>query len=95
MTVLVEQHLVRLSEDGRSPVTLATYRFAVGKLEKFIGGVRVGEASPARRATSGRRNAALIVSNPRHVNDTSAISTVRVYFETDAGDGRATLRGEA
>ena len=45
---LAEQHLVRLSEDGRSPVTLATYRFAVGKLEKFLGGVRVGEASPAR-----------------------------------------------
>ena len=48
VTVLVEQHLVRLLEDGRSPVTLATYRFAVGKLEKFIGGVRVGEASPSR-----------------------------------------------
>ena len=48
VTALVEQHLVRLTEDGRSPVTLATYRFAVGKLDKFIGGVRVGEASPAR-----------------------------------------------
>lgn len=48
LTALVEQHLVRLAEDGRSPVTLATYRFAVGKLQKFIGGVRVGEASPAR-----------------------------------------------
>jgi integrase len=47
VTALVEQHLVRLAEDGRSPVTLATYRFAVGKLAKFIGGVRVGEASPA------------------------------------------------
>lgn len=48
VTVLVEQHLVRLAEDGRSPVTLTTYRFAVGKLQKFIGGLRVGEASPAR-----------------------------------------------
>jgi integrase len=48
VTALVEQHLVRLTEDGRSPVTLTTYRFAVGKLDKFIGGVRVGEASPAR-----------------------------------------------
>jgi integrase len=48
VTALVEQHLLRLAEDGRSPVTLATYRFAVGKLQKFIGGVRVGEASPAR-----------------------------------------------
>jgi integrase len=48
LTALVEQHLVRLTEDGRSPVTLSTYRFAVGKLQKFIGGVRVGEASPSR-----------------------------------------------
>ncbi|WP_232425628.1 tyrosine-type recombinase/integrase [Mycobacterium sp. JS623] len=48
VTALVDQHLVRLAEDGRSPVTLSTYRFAVGKLEKFIGGLRVGEASPAR-----------------------------------------------
>jgi integrase len=48
VTALVEQHLTRLAEDGRSPVTLATYRFAVGKLKKFIGGLRVGEASPAR-----------------------------------------------
>lgn len=30
------------------PATLATYRFAVGKLQKFIGGLRVDEASPAR-----------------------------------------------
>src|SRR6478672_11362958 len=42
VTALVEQHLVRLAEDGRSPVTLTTYRFAVSKLQKFIGGVRVG-----------------------------------------------------
>jgi integrase len=48
VTALVEQHLVRLAEDGRSPVTLSTYRFAVGRLQKFIGGVRVGEASPSR-----------------------------------------------
>lgn len=48
LTALVEQHLVRLEEDGRSPITLATYRFAVTKLQKFIGGVRIGEASPAR-----------------------------------------------
>lgn len=48
VTALIEQHMARLAEDGRSPVTLSTYRFAVGKLHKFIGGVRVGEASPAR-----------------------------------------------
>lgn len=46
---LVEQHLSRLAEDGRSPVTMSTYRFTTTKLKKFIGGLRVGgEASPAR-----------------------------------------------
>ena len=45
---LVRQHLDRLAEDGRSPATLATYDFAAAKLEKFIGGLRVREASTAR-----------------------------------------------
>lgn len=45
---LVELHLDRLAEDGRSPVTMSTYRFSANKLTKFIGGLRVGEASPAR-----------------------------------------------
>lgn len=45
---LVEEHLRRLAEDGRSPATLATYHLATGKLNKFIGGVRVREASTAR-----------------------------------------------
>ncbi|OBB71576.1 tyrosine recombinase XerC [Mycobacterium sp. 852014-52144_SCH5372336] len=45
---LVDQHLTRLTEDGRSPSTIDTYQFAAGKLAKFIGGVRVGEASTAR-----------------------------------------------
>ena len=44
---LVDQHLIRLAEDGRSPVTLS-YRFAARKLTKFIGGLRVGEAFTAR-----------------------------------------------
>jgi integrase len=44
---LVRQHLDRLAEDGRSPATLATYDFAAAKLEKFIGGLRVREASTA------------------------------------------------
>jgi integrase len=48
VSTLVERHLERLAEDGRSPVTLSTYRFAAGKLGKFIGGVRLGEATPAR-----------------------------------------------
>lgn len=45
---LVEQHLVRLAEDGRSPVTMSTYRFTTKDLKKFIGGLRVSEATPAR-----------------------------------------------
>ena len=44
---MVDLHLARLAEDG-APLWLSTYRFAAGKLTKFIGGVRVGEASPAR-----------------------------------------------
>jgi integrase len=45
---LVERHLIRLAEDGRAARTLDTYRFVAGKLSKFIGGLRVGEATPAR-----------------------------------------------
>ena len=48
VVVLVDEHLERLAEDGRSPVTLSTYRFAAGKLTKFLAGVRIGEASTAR-----------------------------------------------
>jgi integrase len=48
VTALVNEHLVRLAEDGRAARTLDTYRFAAVKLQKFIGGVRVGEATPAR-----------------------------------------------
>jgi integrase len=45
---LVEHHLARLVEDGRSPATLTTYRSAARKLAKFISALRVGEATPAR-----------------------------------------------
>lgn len=45
---LVDHHLARLAEDGRSPATLATYKFASDKLRKFLGGVRVDEASTSR-----------------------------------------------
>lgn len=48
VTALVQQHLARLAEDCRSPVTMSTYRFTSNKLTKFIGGLRVGEALPAR-----------------------------------------------
>lgn len=54
ITALVNEHLVRLTEDGRAARTLDTYRFAATKLQKFIGGVRVGEATPARVDACGR-----------------------------------------
>jgi integrase len=48
ISALVDEHLVRLTEDGRAARTLDTYRSAATKFQKFIGGVRVGEATPAR-----------------------------------------------
>lgn len=56
---LVEQHPARLAEDGRSPVTMSTYRFTNTKLKKFVGGLRVREATPARMdaALRSMRNA--------------------------------------
>jgi hypothetical protein len=45
---LVRLHLERLQEDGKSPSTITTYRSAERKLQKFIGALRVGEATPAR-----------------------------------------------
>jgi hypothetical protein len=48
ISALVDEHLVRLAEDGRAARTLDTYRSAATKLQKFLGGVRVGEATPAR-----------------------------------------------
>jgi integrase len=45
---LVQTHLIRLAEDGRAPATQATYRIVAGKLRIKLGGVRVGEATPAR-----------------------------------------------
>ena len=48
VSALVQEHLKRLAEDGRSARTLDTYGYAAAKLQKFIGGVRIGEATPAR-----------------------------------------------
>ncbi|MDT5150672.1 MAG: hypothetical protein QOI01_2405 [Mycobacterium sp.] len=48
MSALVQEHLKRLAEDGRSARTLDTYGYAAAKLQKFIGGVRLGETTPAR-----------------------------------------------
>jgi integrase len=45
---LVDQHIDRLVEDGRSVRTIDTYRYAAKLLAKIIAGVRVGESTPAR-----------------------------------------------
>jgi integrase len=65
VSALVKEHLSRLEEDGRAAWTLDSYRSAAKKVLKFIGGVRVGEATPARidaalrsmRATHGATSA--------------------------------------
>ncbi len=48
ISVLVETHIDRLAEDGKSPATLTTYRSAARKLAKFTDSLRVGEATPGR-----------------------------------------------
>jgi integrase len=45
---LVDQHIDRLAEDGRSIRTIDTYRYCAKLLCKIIAGVRIGEATPAR-----------------------------------------------
>jgi integrase len=45
---LVGAHIDQLTEDGRAAKTLDTYRYLADKLVKFVGDVRVGEASPVR-----------------------------------------------
>jgi integrase len=48
IVTLVDQHIDRLEEDGRSIRTIDTYRYCAKLLGKIITGVRVGEATPAR-----------------------------------------------
>ncbi|AXK85826.1 Site-specific recombinase XerC [Nocardia farcinica] len=48
VSALCRTHLQRLEEDGRSTATLDTYRFALGKLDNKIGGLRVGEVDSGR-----------------------------------------------
>lgn len=42
---LVGRHIDRLTEDGRAIRTIDTYRDVAGRLNKFISGVRVGDAT--------------------------------------------------
>jgi len=46
--MLVNQHIDRLADDGRSIRTIDTYRYDATKLSKFMAAVRAGEATPAR-----------------------------------------------
>jgi hypothetical protein len=48
IATLVDQHIDRLIEDGRSVRTVDAYRYAAKLLAKIIAGVRVGESTPAR-----------------------------------------------
>ena len=48
VTTLIDRHIERLGEDGRAARTIDTYRSDARRLSKFIGGVRVGEATPGR-----------------------------------------------
>jgi integrase len=45
---LIDRHIERLAVDGRAARTLDAYRADAAKLSKFLGGVRVGEATPGR-----------------------------------------------
>jgi len=45
---LVDRHIDRLEEDGRAVRTIDTYRYCSKLLAKIMGGVRVGEGTPAR-----------------------------------------------
>jgi integrase len=48
IVALVDQHIDRLEEDGRTIRTIDTYRYCAKLLAKIVAGVRVGEATPAR-----------------------------------------------
>ena len=48
IVTLVDKHIDRLAEDGRSVRRIDTYRYAAKLLAKIIAGVRVGESTPAR-----------------------------------------------
>lgn len=60
ITTLVTTYLLRLDDEGRAAATMDTYRFAAGKLEGKIGGVRVGEA------TAGRIDSAIRAMSKAH-----------------------------
>ena len=48
ISVLVDQHLLLLEENGKAPATMTKYRSAARKLAKFSQALRVGDATPGR-----------------------------------------------
>jgi integrase len=48
LTALVDLHISRLQDKGRSPATIDTYRVTERKLASLVGGIRAGEATAAR-----------------------------------------------
>jgi integrase len=48
ISVLVDQHLEVLKQDGKAPATLTTYGSAAKHLSKFADALRVGDATPGR-----------------------------------------------
>jgi hypothetical protein len=80
---LVEQHLARLAEDGRSPVTMSTYRFTNTKLKKFVGGLRVSEATPARMDA-----APSIYAQCSRSDDGSSVEVDSARCSAACGDGQ-------
>ncbi|MGV0050789.1 site-specific integrase [Mycobacterium colombiense] len=47
LATLVQMHIERLAEDGRSPATIDTYKATANKLAKVLGGMPVGVAKPS------------------------------------------------
>lgn len=45
---LITAHIDRLEVDGKADATIETYRANAAKLQKFVGALRVGEATPPR-----------------------------------------------
>ncbi|MGW6659378.1 site-specific integrase [Rhodococcus sp. NPDC055024] len=60
ISALCKLYLTRLDEEGRAANTISTYEFAMDKLNKKIGGVRV------REATAGRIDTALRAMSKQH-----------------------------
>lgn len=66
LTVLIDWHLERLEEDGRSEATIETYKQTNRHLTKLIGGLRVRDATPPRIDAALRSMKAHGLGHARH-----------------------------